>query len=99
MLELDIENYHDISEYENKNMEYEKCDEKTNFEAKESEVISSYIVGTIIEAALNQLGTISWNSKSFLDNFTSHFPWGIRISGRIFYYVIWIDQMVPGDVW
>ena len=46
--------YHEInSEYENKNMEYE--DKKT----KESEIISSYIVGTIIEAALQQIGKVS----------------------------------------
>ena len=62
MLESNIENYEVISEYENKKMEYdENFEENKNFDAKESEVISSYIVGTIIEAALNQLGTISWN--------------------------------------
>ena len=61
MLESELENfnYGVISEYENKNMENEKFEENKNFDAKESEVISSYIVGTIIEAALNQLGIIS----------------------------------------
>ena len=54
-----IMNHGVLSEYENKNMDYEKFEEKKNFEAKESEVISSYIVGTIIEAALNQLGSVS----------------------------------------
>ena len=54
---IEIENYGIISEYENK--ECERIEEKKNFEAKESEVISSYIVGTIIESALNQLGIIS----------------------------------------
>ena len=62
MIEIEIENYGIISEYENK--ECERIEEKKNFEAKESEVISSYIVGTIIESALNQLGIISWNFVS-----------------------------------
>ena len=57
MLESNVENYEVISEYENKKIEY--FEEDKNFDAKESEVISSYIVGTIIEAALNQLGIIS----------------------------------------